>query len=307
MERLYCTINEEQARIAHDMMSMSDYKVGSKTEEYRGYVDKAYDLAEKVAEARPRETDRVEALAKRYSKRMAEYMNRESNIGCRCPSVMISGAGNFPVKKKEKQVQAWDKNHQFYQETQKILEKIKSVLYGKDIIKSGDQDAIERLEEKLESLKDTQERMKAANKAIRMKDVKKADEELMNMGYSEDQIKNLREPDFCGRVGYPSYMLQNNNANIHRIEGRLNQLRAAKEKGTQETEYKLFKVVENTEIMRLQIIFDGKSEPEVRDILKKNGFRWSPKNSCWQRQLTNNARYSLDRVKEELEAMQSDD
>lgn len=36
MERLYCTINEEQARIAHDMMSMSDYKVGSKTEEYRG-------------------------------------------------------------------------------------------------------------------------------------------------------------------------------------------------------------------------------------------------------------------------------
>ena len=49
MERLYCTINEEQARIAHDMMSMSDYKVGSKTEEYRGYVDKAYDLAEKVA------------------------------------------------------------------------------------------------------------------------------------------------------------------------------------------------------------------------------------------------------------------
>ena len=117
MERLYCTINEEQARIAHDMMSMSDYKVGSKTEEYRGYVDKAYDLAEKVAEARPRETDRVEALAKRYSKRMAEYMNRESNIGCRCPSVMISGAGNFPVKKKEKQVQAWEKNHQFYTET----------------------------------------------------------------------------------------------------------------------------------------------------------------------------------------------
>ena len=173
------------------------------------------------------------------------------------------------LRKKEKQVQAWDKNHQFYQETQKILEKIKSVLYGKDVIKSGDQDAIERLEEKLESLKDTQERMKAANKAIRMKDVKKADEELMNMGYSENQIKNLREPDFCGRVGYPSYMLQNNNANIHRIEGRLNQLRAAKEKGIQETECKLFKVVENTEIMRLQIIFDGKPEPEVRNILKR--------------------------------------
>lgn len=303
MERVYYSINESLAKTAHDMMSMRDYEKDSKTKEYRSYVDKAYDLADKIVAERPFQTERVYSMAARYSRRMAEYFNRDSKIGCMCPSILISGGGNFPVKKKEKQVQAWDKNHQFYQETQKILEKIKSVLYGKDVIKSGDQDAIERLEEKLESLKDTQERMKAANKAIRMKDVKKADEELMNMGYSEDQIKNLREPDFCGRVGYPSYMLQNNNANIHRIEGRLNQLRAAKEKGMQETECKLFKVVENTEIMRLQIIFDGKPKPEVRDILKKNGFRWSPKNNCWQRQLTNNARYSLNRVKEELEAI----
>lgn len=276
MERLYCTINEEQARIAHDMMSMSDYKVGSKTEEYRGYVDKAYDLAEKVAEARPRETDRVEALAKRYSKRMAEYMNRESNIGCRCPSVMISGAGNFPVKKKEKQVQAWEKNHQFYTETQKILDKIKGILRGKDIIKSSDEDAIERLEEKLDALKENQERMRAVNKAIRLKNTKKGDEELKTLGYSDEQIQELRTPDFMGRVGFPAYALQNNNANIHRVEERLKSLKAVKEKGTKETEFELFKVVENAEAMRLQIIFDEKPEADVRAVLKKNGFKWAP-------------------------------
>lgn len=303
MERVYYSINESLAKTAHDMMSMRDYEKDSKTKEYRSYVDKAYDLVDKIVAERPLQAERLYSMAARYSRRMAEYFNRDSKIGCMCPSILISGGGNFPVKKKEKQVQAWDSNHQFYQETQKILSKIESALYGKDVIKSGDQDAIERLEEKLETLKETQERMKVANKAIRLKDTEKGNEELMNMGYSEDQIKNLREPDFCGRVGYPSYMLQNNNANIHRTEGRLNQLRAAKEKGTQETECKLFKVVENTEIMRLQIIFDGKPEQEVRDILKKNGFRWSPKNSCWQRQLTNNARYSLNRVKEELEVL----
>lgn len=303
MERVYYSINESLAKTAHDMMSMRDYEKDSKTKEYRSYVDKAYDLVDKIVAERPLQAERLYSMAARYSRRMAEYFNRDSKIGCMCPSILISGGGNFPVKKKEKQVQAWDSNHQFYQETQKILSKIESAMYGKDVIKSGDQDAIERLEEKLETLKETQERMKVANKAIRLKDTEKGNEELMNMGYSEDQIKNLREPDFCGRVGYPSYMLQNNNANIHRTEGRLNQLRAAKEKGTQETECKLFKVVENTEIMRLQIIFDGKPEPEVRDILKKNGFRWSPKNSCWQRQLTNNARYSLNRVKEELEVL----
>ena len=302
-ERVYYSINESLAKTAHDMMSMRDYEKDSKTKEYRSYVNKAYDLVDKIVAERPLQAERLYSMAERYSRRMAEYFNRDSKIGCMCPSILISGGGNFPVKKKEKQVQAWDTNHQFYQETQKILSKIESALYGKDVIKSGDQDAIERLEEKLVSLKETQERMKAANKAIRLKDTKKGNEELMNMGYSEEQIQNLREPDWCGRIGYPSYMLQNNNANIHRVEGRFKQLKEAKEKGTQETEFEMFKVVENTEIMRLQIIFDGKPDPEVRTVLKKNGFKWAPSQGAWQRMLNLSGKYALNRVKEELEAM----
>ena len=143
--------------------------------------------------------------------------------------------------------------------------------------------------------------MKAANKAIRLKDTEKGNEELMNMGYSEEQIQNLRELDWCGRIGYPSYMLQNNNANIHRVEGRLKQLRDAKEKGTQETEFEMFKVVENAEIMRLQIIFEGKPGSEVRDVLKKNGFKWAPSQGAWQRLLSPSARYALNCVRKELE------
>ena len=173
-------------------------------------------------------------------------------------------------------------------------------MYGKDIIKSGDSDALERLEEKLTGLKEDQERMKVANKFIRLKNVEKGNEGLTNMGYSEKEIKELREPDFCGRVGYPPYMLQNNNANIHRVEGRLKQLKAAKERGSHEEENRYFRVVENTEIMRLQIFFDEKPVQDIRSILKKNGFKWSSKNGCWQRQLTDNARYSLERIKKEI-------
>lgn len=303
MERVYYTINEAAAKTANDMMSFSDYKEGSKTAEYKRYVDRAYELAEKIAVARPNQAERVYSMAARYSKRMAEYMNREIYIGCMCPSVMISGAGNFPVKKKEKQNQAWEKNHQFYQETQQILEKMKSIYYGKDIIKSGDEDAIERLEEKLENLKDTQETMKATNKAIRMKDTEKGDEELRTMGYSDEQIAELRKPDYCGRVGYPNYALQNNNANIHRVEERLKSLKAAKEKGSQEMECEFFKVVENTEIMRLQLFFEEKPELEVREVLKSNGFRWAPSQNAWQRQLTGNAKYALQQVIKKLQEM----
>lgn len=40
------SIDEASARLAHDMMSMSDYKEGSKTAEYRRMVDAAAELAD---------------------------------------------------------------------------------------------------------------------------------------------------------------------------------------------------------------------------------------------------------------------
>lgn len=303
-ERKYFPINEGNARTAHNMMSMCDYANGSTTASYRSRVDKAYDIADKVAEKKSEEAERAYRLAERYSKKMAEYYNKESSIGMMCPSVMISGAGNFPVRKKEKQVAAWERNHEFYQYVQGILTKIENILYGREIIKSDDERAIEKLEEKLEDLKSTQEQMKAANKAIRLKDTEAGDDLLREMGYSEESIKKLREPDYCGRVGYPSFQLQNNNANIHRVEERLKSLKAAKERGSSEQEYKTFKVVENTEAMRYQIIFDGKPDADIRSLLKSNGFKWSPSNGAWQRQLTGNGKWALNRVVEKLKEME---
>lgn len=305
-ERVYYSINEKTAKQAHNMMSMREYEPGSKTAEYKSYVNKAYDLADRVAEAKPSQAERVYTLAERYAKKLATNMNKNSNIGCMCPSIMISGGSNFPVRKKEKQNQAWEKNMEEYEQIQNILQKIENILYGKEIIKSGDADAIEKLEEKLEDLKEKQETMKAVNKAIRKKNTEQGDEELRDMGYSDAQIHQFRKPDFCGRVGFPQYALQNNNANIHRVEKRLQKLKEAKEKGSQEIEKKLhdgtsFKVVENTESMRIQLFFDGKPEPEIRDILKSHGFRWAPSQSAWQRQLTANGRYALKKTLEKLE------
>ena len=122
-----------------------------------------------------------------------------------------------------------------------------------------------------------------------MKDTEKGDAALRELGYTYAQIAELRKPDFCGRVGFPADELTNNNQNIHRVENRLKALKAAKEQENTESKNEYFRVVKNTEIMRLQLFFDGKPDSATRDLLKKNGFRWSPKNSCWQRQLTNNA------------------
>lgn len=304
-ERKYFHINESSARTAHNMMSMRDYSEGSTTAGYRSEVDKAYDIADKVAEKKPEEAERVYRLAERYSKKMAEYYNKESSIGMMCPSVMISGAGNFPVKKKERQLAAWERNHEFYQYVQGILAKIENILYGREIIKYDDERAIEKLEEKLEDMKKLQEDMKAANKALRLKDKEAGNDQLREMGYSEESIEELRKPDYLGRVGYPNFQLSNNNANIHRVEERLKRLKAVKERGSSEQEYKTFKVVENTEAMRYQIIFDGKPDAEIRTLLKSNGFKWAPSQGAWQRQITSNGKWALKKVVEKLKEMEA--
>ena len=47
---------------------------------------------------------------------------------------------------------------------------------------------------------------------------------------------------------------------------------------------------------RLQILFDRIPEDNRRKKLKSSGFRWSPRNKAWQRQLTSNALSAAKRV-----------
>lgn len=303
MERIYFNINESGAKTAHNMMSFSDYKEGSRTAGYKALVDNAYELGENVILKKPSEEERVANLCERYSRRLAQNINRDIQIGMMCPSIMISGAGKFPVKKKEKQVAAWDKNHEDYEQVERILWKIGNILSGKDRIRSDEEKAIEKLQEKIDILKENQEQMKEVNKAVRLKDTEKGNEILRNMGYTDKQIEQFRTPDYCGIIGFPSYLLSNNNANIRRLEGRIKSLQATKSNGTQESENEFFNVREDVDSMRIQLFFEGKPYPEVREILKRNGFRWAPSVGAWQRQLNENGKYAVKSVLRKLKAM----
>lgn len=292
----YYEINEDMARRAKEMMSFSDYIPGSKTAEYKRMVDEAVELGEREKKrVDPMYHEKIDQLVDSYSRRLADNLNDASRIGTMCPSVMISGGSNFPVRKKEKQNAASDRNMQEYMEIQGILDKIKSV--GKGGISSDDHQAIEKLQAKLDKLVKHQEMMKAANAAIRMKDHEKGNAKLAEMGYTPDEIKQLREPDFCGRIGYPSYLLSNNNANIKRIRDRITALEKKKTEPTLEGwDFDGGSVIANTEANRLQILFDEKPDEATRATLKQNGFRWSPTNSAWQRKLTPNAEIAARRV-----------
>lgn len=292
----YYTINEEAARTANDLNSHYTYREGSATASYRRQVDEATELAERQKKrVDPMYHEKIDRLLDLYCRKLAENLNDKYAIAARCPSMLVSGRANFPVQKKKKQNAARDRNLEEWNYIQGLLDKIRSV--GTGGISSDDPQAVEKLEAKLATLEKHQEMMKAANAAIRMKDPAKGDAKLAELGYTPEDIAKLRAPDFCGRIGYPAYELQNNNANIRRIRGRIAELKKRTESTPEGWEFDGGRVVVNTAENRLQIIFDGKPDADIRTELKGEGFRWAPSQGAWQRQLTDNAMRAARRLK----------
>lgn len=303
MERRYFEINEQSAKMAHDMMSFRDYVDGSTTADYRRLVDKMYDLAEKVIEARPKCSEKVERLAVTYARRMAANYNNASRIGCMCPSIKITGGSNFPARKKEKQNAASGRNMQEFRYLNEYYEnKLHSILMGANIVSSSDEDAIEQLEEKLSRLEADQEFMKAANAYWRKHNTLEG-----FPGFSQKAIAELKNENLIEKKPFATWQLSNNNANIKRVRERIEALKKIKESETKE--YRIEEldllVKENVEDMRIQLFFDNKPDADVRDILKHNAFKWAPSNNCWQRQLTANARYAVKKMLPKLKELVS--
>lgn len=302
----YYAINESDARRSKEMMSYSDYKPMSATNSYKASVDEVYKLAEeKKARVNELYHEKIDALADKYARKLANYINEDKRIGCMCPSVMICGPANFPVRKKEKQVAAWDRLYATWDSIENIKTQILRVGTGRDAIKSDDENAIEKLEIKLKKAQDLQTYMKKVNAYYRKHKTCKGCDGV-NDETANKLDESMKSEYTWGTAPFPSFRLTNNNAKIKNTKNRLARLQAAKSKPTEEIatlENDYCKVVENTEIMRIQLIFDGKPDAEVRKILKSNGFRWAPSQGAWQRQLTSNGKYATKQVLTELKSV----
>ena len=292
---IYYTINEGAARRANDMNSFSDYKPGSATAEYRQMVDKAVEIGERQKKrVDPMYHEKIDSLVDTYARKLAENMNSSFSIEARVPSILITGGSNFPVRKKEKQNAARDRNMEEWNDIQGLLDKIRST--GMGGISADDPQAVQKLEAKLEKLQAAQDTMKAVNAYYRKH---KTLDGCPNL--SAERIEAMKgEMSSQWHIEdkpYPSWALSNNNAEIRRIKGRIADLTKKQETAYAGWEFDGGMVEANKEDNRLQIYFEEKPDEKTREALKENGFRWSPKAGAWQRQLNDNAIYAADRIK----------
>ena len=160
---------------------------------------------------------------------------------------------------------------------------------GRAGISSDDPDAVVKLHRQIEDAQRQRDNMKAANRALRMKDPVAGDIRLLELGYSEDRIRNLKTPDEFGATGFPRWRIANLSATIRRLKQRVARLeKQAADDTTTETIGDV-KIIDNVEENRVQLEFPGKPPAEIRSLLKSNGFRWARSAGVWQRHRGNHA------------------
>lgn len=287
----YFDLDLKTAKLAHEMNSFRAFK--DPTPDYKARVDALYEIVNNFPDEYKEEgLQRAEA----FSKKLADWYNQYFSIEARMPSMLISGGGNFNCRKKEKQNAARDKHWERYNDIKAMAEKIKNIPKRKKSQKPQD------VREELKQLEESQQRMKDANAYYR-----KHKTMVGFSGFSDFVNKNIDKAIQDGKLYKPfeSFELTNNNAKIKRLREKVKLLDSLDGKTDEQTkaEYDtggMFDVIENADANRIQLKFDGKPDLETRTLLKKNGFRWSPKNGVWQRQLTTNGKYATKRLIEQL-------
>ena len=216
----------------------------------------------------------------------------------RCYSVLVTGPARFNNRRHEKMN---DYERAAKQRLRDWSEKVVKRINRQQRL-TGWQE-VERLQNKLDTLTELHDKMKAANKIVRSK--KMSEEEqidgLVALGLNEKQAVEILKPtERWQSVGFPTYQLQNNLAKIKDTQAAIERHKAMAEAEDKEIKFNGGRVVVCNSEERMRFYFDTIPSVEVRNLMKRNAFKWSPKNGAWQRQLTANCKFDTKRILAEL-------
>lgn len=293
-------INRELAMRSHSGTSFSPEKRGEQEiEGFVAYVQEVYDRLSKHAKT-DRQKEYLLTEMARFQSTFAGKYNAKLSAQGSCMSTMIAGPSKFPTGRAQKACSAADKR---YEELIEFRDRAEAAIL-RELKKMGVEEAggeVAVLRNKIADAEKLQEMMVEANKIIRKKaepgigGVSKQ-KQLVNLGFTEQQAAEALKPDFAGRLGFPSYALQNNSANIRRMKERIAELEKKETTPSGDIVFAGGTIHDSKEDDRIQIFFDQKPPQDMINRLKSEGWRWAPSIGAWSRKRTDMALFSARRI-----------
>lgn len=154
--------------------------------------------------------------------------------------------------------------------------------YLESTIFDDDPDAIERIQQKIENLEKQHALMLAVNKVCRNKKLDDSTKisALVELGLTESAAKEAVHPSESWQsVGFDSYVLSNNNANIRRYKERLVSLKKRQERKEAAESSKNGVFIETLANGFCRVTFAEKPDRKIINSLKEAGFYWQ--GGCW--------------------------
>jgi len=275
---------EEKAKRAHYNTSFSPERRGEQM-----IKEFSEELASDIAEIKEGGADEanIADYKARYEKFFTSYLHAKSNTF----SVMITGAGNFPVRRHEKANRSERRHYEIFREWR--IRAKKAIIRKAQPVKTFVSE-LDRYKAELAGMQRNHELMKEGNKRIKAANKSGADISQ----YLKDTF-NIPDHMIQHTMRW-GFGLQNNNANMKRVEERIKLMEKKEEQRNENpiTNYTFEggTMVINYEIDRIQIMFDSRPNDQELAAWKAKGlnsFNWSPSAKAWQRKITANAMYSV--------------
>ena len=220
-------------------------------------------------ERKKRRIERYNELSKKAQERSKEYENSIANRILEMTPGQPILIGHHSEKKTrklhEKANNDIKKSIEFNEKSKYYSDRAKSAENSKAIY-GDDPKAIEKLEEKLERLENQRNSIKA------------------------------RE--------HESWELANIGATIRETKRRIERLKEQENLNFEEVKLKNGKIFHNKEINRIQFLFKGIPNEDIRKILKSHGFHWSRKEQAWQREFNKNCMRATHIIQEKIQELE---
>ena len=235
-----------------------------------------------------------------YRKKLSAQLSALS----RCANPMVTGRGGFDYHRQENTNRSYQNRYEEFRNwRQKVLEAVRRKKEAARPEEEKLEKAWQTLKRDIKSSADTIHgidtgQCRGYNRALFVSSILNKVSTFANHG----EVEIVRRAvdfisEYNARVRKLVITPRNKFFQVPELAERMRErLKAVQSRENKEVPFEGGTLVWNYGEDRLQILFDRIPEDNRRKELKSSGFRWSPRNKAWQRQLTSNALSAAKRV-----------